>query len=68
MWTDISLDYTPGFNVITRTHIKERMSLESERAVCVRGRGKEIWMCYPGGSEGREESVSPGKDVASRNY
>lgn len=44
------------------------MRLESERAVCVRGREREIWMCYPDGSEGREESVSQGKDAASRNY
>lgn len=65
---EIILDYPSGFNVITRTHIKERMRLESERAVCVRGREREIWMRYPDGSEGREESVSQGKVVASRNY
>lgn len=65
---EIILDYPSGFNVITRAHIKKGMRLESERAVCVRGREREIWMCYPDGSEGREESVSQRKDVASRNY
>ena len=39
---EIILDYPSGFNVITRTHIKERMRLESERAVCLRRREREI--------------------------